>query len=325
MTSARRLAVSAGLATLAWAAPMLGLDPAGPPEPPPAAATVNVSEADAPPEVAARETPQPGARGETASRSWLAQGRDGNPEAPTPEGSGASTGLTLGAVLILLGLAAAAVVLRLKRPARAPLSPSESRLAVLSSSRVGPKAYAVTAHVGGRALLLGVTDHNVTLLGWLDAPEPVASAVAAQDDAGGPEPENDELPDDYPGSALRTSASPVQFATSGELRRFQEVLRGAVRSRPDPPLRPSYTSRAPDAATTLAAQTMDVLASGATPPRVASATATPAPLSLRRKRRGRESSSPREPRPANSARGPDTSSSSLEGQVAGLRSLRSDS
>jgi flagellar biogenesis protein FliO len=221
----------------------------------------------------------------------------------------------LGAIVIVLGLAGAAIFLRFRRQTALPLTPSESRLTVLSSSRVGPKAFAVTAHVNGRVLLLGVTDHSVTNLGWLDATEPEAPAPENGGTAEVPG-DDDELPDDYPGSALRASRPPaVPFASTNALERFQEVLRG-VSSRNELPMRPSYAPRArPDAATTLAAQTMDVVAAASSPVQTAA--------SLRRKRRGgRDTSAAREPRipaPSRAHRAPDAS---LEGQVAGLRTLR---
>jgi flagellar biogenesis protein FliO len=253
----------------------------------------------------------------TSARSWLARGGGEPPASAAPESSSTSVGLTLGAVVILLGLAGAAIFMRFKRQTTLPLSPSESRLTVLSSSRVGPKAFAVTAHVGGRVLLLGVTDHNVTNLGWLDPPEPEGPAATHDRDGDEPEDDADELPDDYPGSALRVSKAPLPFATAHELKRFQEVLRGAVPSRTELPMRPSYPARpAPDAATTLAAQTTDVVAA-APPP------AVPTAVSLRRKRRGgRESVAPREPRAMAPSRSPKVVGASVEGQVAGLRTLR---
>lgn len=324
MNATRRWALAAGLAALAASWPALALEPAGgSPEPAPAGSRDPEDRQDA----SVQELPsEPAARNAGAQRSWLARGSDSGLATPPSESSGTSTGLTLGAVVIVLGLGAGAVALRFKRQKLAPLSPSESRLTVLSSSRVGPKAYAVTAHVGGRVLLLGVTDHSVSNLGWLDAPEPdapVRERAAAESE---PEPESDELPDDYPGSALRASNPPVAFATSSDLKRFQEVLRGAVTSRPQLPMRPSYASNVPDAATLLAAQTTDVFGAGAAPAApAAAAPAAAAPLSLRRKRRGRDSfppREPREPRPAAPSRAPNAAGPSLEGQVAGLRSLR---
>jgi flagellar biogenesis protein FliO len=273
-----------------------------------------------------------------AARSWLARSSTAPVvEGSAPAASGSSTGFTLGAVLIVLALGAAAVVIRFKKQKQLPLAPSESRLTVLSSSRVGPKAFAVTAHVNGRVLLLGVTDHNVSNLGWLDTREPEAQRAHEEPEAEEADGD-DELPDDYPGSALRASTPPQTFASASDLRRFQEVLRGAVQSRTDLPLRPSYAPPPPsDAASQLAAQTTDVVGP--------SAGDRPAmPVSLRRKRRARESLpprqeraresaapreprareslTPREPRAGAQGRAPSASEASLEGQVAGLRSLR---
>jgi hypothetical protein len=212
----------------------------------------------------------------------------------------------------------------------------------------------VSAEVSGRVLLLGVTDHSVTHLAWLDAPEPELPA-----DLSSPEPENvaetrsyaqdasDDLPDDYPGSSLRapsqsnaplggSSLRPSPLTTSQNLRRFQEVLRGAVpltsqagRS-PRAAVRDSEAFRrdsGSDAAATLAALTSDVVRAEPAP-----ASRSVAPASLRRKRTRREldgkptlSASPgtnvRSSRAASKAE-PSAAPSALEGQVAGLRALK---
>src|SRR5262245_30508181 len=76
-------------------------DSIGPPAPP----APDLAEPDAAPNA-----------GNTARRSWLAQGSDsGLPTAGADAPSGTSTGLTIGAVLVLLGLAAAAIAMRFKR------------------------------------------------------------------------------------------------------------------------------------------------------------------------------------------------------------------
>jgi flagellar biogenesis protein FliO len=317
----RRIAIATCLGAFAASAPSVALEPAGgSPEAAPSA-SAGADEPDASIEEAPAPPADPGSA--SGARSWLARGGSGPAIEPVKESTGASTGRTLGAVVLVLGLAGAAIFMRFKRQTTLPLTPSESRLTVLSSSRVGPKAYAVTAHVGGRALLLGVTDHSVTNLGWLDAREPEVPEAAAERDTGASdqEPESDELPDDYPGSALRASRAPVNFASSSELKRFQEVLRGAVSSRAELPIRPSYApSRAPDAAMTLAAQTLDVVSSSAAAP-----TGVPTSVSLRRKRRGRESIPPREVRASAPSRAPKAIDPALEGQVLGLRTLRNGS
>ena len=314
-----------GVALWSASAPSAALEPAGG-SPEPAAAQPDgerdASVQEAPADIAERA-------GSNAPRSWLARG--GDPVTPSPvqsTGSGATTGFTLAAAVLVLGLGAAAIVLRMKRQKVSPLAPSESRLTVLSSSRVGPKAFAVTAHVNGRVLLLGVTDHTVTNLGWLDAPGATVTAAAAPEEALG-EPETDEeLPDDYPGSALRASRPPPAFASSSHLKRFEEVLRGAAQARPELPMRPSYRPPAEDAATLLAAQTTDVVAATPAPAAAAArAAATATPVSLRRKRRARESLPPRDPRDvqprvAAASRASRATDPSVEGQVAGLRALR---
>jgi len=316
--------VALGLALWSASAPSAALEPAGG-SPEPAAAPADgerdASVEESPAIVAERSD-------SNAPRSWLSRG--GGPVTASPvqsTSSGPSTGFTLAAVVLVLGLGAAAVVMRMKRQKLSPLAPSESRLTVLSSSRVGPKAFAVTAHVNGRVLLLGVTDHTVTNLGWLDAPE--ATVAAAPEEALGEPPADEELPDDYPGSALRASRPPPAFASSSHLKRFEEVLRGAAQARPELPMRPSYHAPVEDAATLLAAQTTDVIAATPAPalaaPARAAATATP--VSLRSKRRARESLPPRDPRDvqprvAAASRAPRAADPSVEGQVAGLRALR---
>jgi len=290
-------------------------------------------------------------------RSWLRQGGNFEPSAATGSDSHSPV-LTLLALLLVAGLGAGALWLQRRKRTLSPIAGADARLTLLSSTRVGPKAFAVSAEVSGRVLLLGVTDHSVTHLAWLDAPEPELPA-----DLSSPEPEeaaeplayaretNDDLPDDYPGSSLRapspshvplggSSLRPSSLTTSQNLRRFQEVLRGAV------PLT-SQAGRAPraavrdsevasrglgsagsDAAATLAALTSDVVSSQAAP-----ASRSVAPASLRRKRSRREldgkpalsvspGGSARSSRAASKADPGAAAPNPLEGQVAGLRALK---
>jgi len=87
----------------------------------------------------------------------------------------------------------------------------------------------------------------------------------------------------------------------------------AEEARADLPMRPSYAPAPLDAAALLAAQTSDVVTASAGPVKPREA------VSLRRKRRPRESLSPRATAPS---RPPKAADPSFEGQVAGLRSLR---
>jgi flagellar biogenesis protein FliO len=273
-------------------------------------------------------------------RTWLTH------EAPAPSevGSGIAAPnpvLTLLALAIVLALGGGALWLQRRKRQQSPLTSAEARLTLISSTRVGPKAFAVSAEVGGRVLLLGVTDHSVTNLGWLDPPEldamePQAVAPSARD----------ELPDDYPGSALRAaSSSSSSLTSSGNLRRFQEVLRGALPDTPalfrspssaapraEPTLRSAPLAGGSDAASTLAALTEDVLGGNGLPNGV--------PASLRRKRQRRqeqlESLAPAPNLPARVSSIPTRAASieapaphpaprsdaGIEGQVAGLRAAQ---
>lgn len=339
--------------------------------------------------------PDPEARAPLAAADDAPDASLGDPSwlAATPNAAGTDTlgaaprgdsGFTLGALILLLGLGGSAIALRLKTRRTLPISKQESRLDVLSSSRVGPKAYAVTAHVGGRIMLLGVTDHAVNFLTWIDPEDTVLGGAEALDSDASSGDGSEDLPDDYPGSALRggTSAPAPAFASAHHLKRFQEVLRGIARSntaerdtaqasgahsgllrgsatqsaaaagraaqqnpgqrsgaprhadrvdRAGPLLR-AVTVEAPNAASTLAAETRDVLAPSAA---VASASTgaaraperseRPAPVrpasepaSLRRKRQRRRESTPAAASTPLASAAPDPA---LEGQVAGLKRL----
>ncbi|HKO94096.1 MAG TPA: flagellar biosynthetic protein FliO [Polyangiaceae bacterium] len=265
-------------------------------------------------------------------RSWLRQ--SSGPASNVADGSDShSPLLTLLALLLVAGLGGGAVWLQRKKRTLSPIAGADARLTLLSSTRVGPKAYAVSAEVSGRVLLLGVTDHSVTHLAWLDPPEP-----ELPEELSSPEPEavdeQDDLPDDYPGSSLRApsqnlgSLRPSALTTSQNLRRFQEVLRGAVpltsqagrapraAVRDSEPLVRGSVSTAPDAATTLAALTSDVVRAEPAP-----TTRSVPPASLRRKRQRRELD-PKPTRAAPKAAPSAPATSALEGQVAGLRALK---
>jgi flagellar biogenesis protein FliO len=266
------------------------------------------------------------ADGSLGQRSWLARdGARGANDSALAQDSGSHSGFTLGAVVIVLGLGVAAFVLHQKRRKLLPIAASESKLDVLSTSRIGPKAYAVTAHVGGRVMLLGVTDHTVTHLCWIDQPDPEGLAPAeAEPHAREVEEAVDDLPDDYPGSALRAASQrPTQLASARDLKRFQEVLRGTVQNRSERASRPSFSPRPPNAAIALAAETTDVVMAMASRPE---STRAAEAASLRRKRQRRHASLPPEQRQSSAPIAADPpEGAALEGQVAGLRGLRNSS
>ncbi len=334
--STRALAAALFACVISVSAPGLAVDPAGGPPhtPEPNEELIGPDAPDA----------------SISERGWLGESAASD-RAPGLGGtSSAGSGLTLGALIILLGLGGAAIALHFKRQKTLPISKHESRLDVISSSRIGPKAYAVTAHVGGRVMLLGVTDHNVTLLTWLDADG--GEDAAAPEEGERADEADEDLADDYPGSALRQSATPAgagarpssinpkkPFATSHDLKRFQEVLRGAIHLKTELPLLRGPLSGPPSAASTLAAQTTDVVVSRSISPRqsievadseppppapLASVRPSAAPASLRRKRQRRaENAVSRAKTKAVAAA--DSGESSVEGQVAGLERLKGGS
>jgi flagellar biogenesis protein FliO len=131
------------------------------------------------------------------------------------------------AVLGVLGALGGAVLVAKKRRAAAPVLPeSATRVRVLSSARIGPKANAVVAEVGGRVLLLGVTDSGVSRLAWLDRA-----------------PAREAAPAPAPGAARRTlSREPVETADADVeppkertmTARFGDVLDRALGVKPAP-------------------------------------------------------------------------------------------
>lgn len=287
----RRLVVRAVLIGLCWCASAAAIEPAGGP---------------------AEKVEEP--RVEEPDASVVDKGWFEGAVADASEGSSRALGtpnlgMVATALTLLVALGGAALWLRKRRAALGPLPEAEARLQVLASSRVGPKAFAVTATVGGRVMLLGVTDHNVSHLAWLDAPPPapVAEPVSVED------LKDDDLPDDYPGSALREAAraSGIPPADGGRwgtseanLRRFQEVLRDAAKRHPGAEPDPIELS---DPASVLADQTRDLLGDLPTP-------VEPRAASLRRKRNKKSL-------PAAAPGTPD-GEPEVEGQVAGLKALR---
>lgn len=338
-------------ALLSTQAPALAVEPAG--------------GAPYPPGTSPQDDSTPGPEAPDASveeRGWLAPTSTGDAPLATGAAPGSSL-LTLLGLLLVAGLGGGALWLQRRKKAAAPAGQIESRLTLLSSTRVGPKAFAVSAEVNGRVLLLGVTDHTVTNLGWIDPPELEATATLEQDApdiseaAHPPAAGEDELPDDYPGSALRAAAAaaaqqssllpPASPLTSSQnLRRFQEVLRGAVPSRPNPLRAPSTPPRSElssrpslplgsDAASTLAALTSDIVPSNAAdtsasaqsssmspPSEAAPSGRSVAPASLRRKRQRRQEQLGKPPKAAAKSATPEAPPAELEGQVAGLRALK---
>jgi len=78
-------------------------------------------------------------------------------------------------VLPALALGGGALYMRFAKR-RGPLAVSR-RLEVLDTARVGPKAHVVMVSVGGRQLLLGVTEQSVQRLGWMPGESKVDATI----------------------------------------------------------------------------------------------------------------------------------------------------
>lgn len=141
----------------------LRADPLAPMGPPTAADVAAAAPTPTPAPVAAPLPPAPVAK----PPAWLSK-RPAPKAAATGTSAMPSTGRMLGLLLVMGSLGGAALYLKRRGrpdPKRAALP---QRLAVLSSTRIGPKAHAVVISVAGRQMLLGVTDSSVKRLAFID-------------------------------------------------------------------------------------------------------------------------------------------------------------
>ena len=108
MKARRAVAVALGFSAFVVSAPSFALEPrGGSPEP---STGVDARGSDDKQDASVEEAASPPpARDNAAPRSWLARGGESQLSAAPHESSGMGTGLTLGAVLIVLGLGAGAV------------------------------------------------------------------------------------------------------------------------------------------------------------------------------------------------------------------------
>ena len=111
-----------------------------------------------------------------------------------------------------------------KKGERSP--PNRPHVRVLSGTIVGPKARAVVAEVGGRFILLGVTEQSVRRLAWLDTLDEVERQVETR------RSEPHLLADTNLASGSRSARVPnatlAANRTDSRSPRFSDVLRDAV-------------------------------------------------------------------------------------------------
>ncbi|HVW23842.1 MAG TPA: flagellar biosynthetic protein FliO [Minicystis sp.] len=232
-------------------------------------------------EVAAMQAPDASVSSTGTLRPWLRATKPASAVIAAPPEEHASPWRAFAVLLVLGGLCGGALMMRKKRMERAVLPESATRIRVISSARVGPKANAVVAEVGGRVLLLGVTDTSVARLAWLD--RDLARKAAETPDA-----------ERRSARAPLLSSEPVETADAdleppperGMAARFGEVLDRALGVKPAPEFRGN-----PGVAALLAARVDDVVQTRGTPRTTARMGSSPSVLveeqvaGLRRQRR----------------------------------------
>jgi flagellar biogenesis protein FliO len=195
--------------------------------------------------------PEPTAVASIAPRGWL---RDtARPvQATVVAAPDHSPWRAAGVLVVLSGLGLAALAARRRRVAAPVLPESATRVRVLSSARVGPKASAVVAEVGGRVMLLGVTDSHVARLAWLDAEREPAPRRARSRPVS-----SLELADEPSRDPVETADADEPAPARSMASRFGEVLDRALGVRPAAPHQDFRAN--PGVAALLAAGVADVV------------------------------------------------------------------
>ncbi|HET9934271.1 MAG TPA: flagellar biosynthetic protein FliO [Polyangiaceae bacterium] len=205
-----------------------------PPPPAPSATTAPV-EAPAP-------APKAAAPASSAPRSYLRQQAATKKPVASAESPSALRVALMGGLVAGLGVWA----LLKKRKKQTDLRATRSDLEVLSSARVGSKAQVVVINVGGRKVLLGVTESEVNRLAWLDG--------ELDGDGATTEPFDDAEPFvPAPERKLAPSPTPNKVARV-EPRRFRDALLGALGQPQKAP-----AANGADAALAIAESTQDVV------------------------------------------------------------------
>jgi flagellar biogenesis protein FliO len=170
-------------------------DPAAPPAPslPAIAAALAADKKPAPAPTWLRPTAKPAAPAL------------GTKQGPTP--------LRIGGMLALVAtLGGVAYYARRRKQTTPAAGAKKEQPRVVGSTRIGPKATAVVVEIAGKRILLGVTEHSVNNLAWLDDEQNQAV--------------EDEVSSLRHAPAVRPSAAPENAGPGG----FLKVLRSAVGS-----------------------------------------------------------------------------------------------
>ncbi len=151
----------------------------------------------------------------------------GKPEAPR------SSWRSILLLLAVGGIGGAAFYMRRRKQTRL-VAPTTSRLQIVETVRVSPRAQVVLTQVNGRLLLLGVTDRSVHRIAWAGRVTDAPRGAAQRRDV-------NEFDDAAPTMRPKPAASPRPFQA------MLDALKGARTSAPPPS----------DAALQIAAETTD--------------------------------------------------------------------
>jgi flagellar biogenesis protein FliO len=129
---------------------------------------------------------------------------------------------------------------------------ASSGLRVLESTRLGPKAALVTAAVGRRVILLGVTDQTISKLGWLPADDDDTDAAPADTSLALALPAASREPEREPSRQAATVESKTKRGARPSDGTFAAKLRTALGASPT-------SSKSDDALAASAQLTRDVV------------------------------------------------------------------
>jgi len=126
------------------------------------------------------------------------------------------------AVSLLLAIGGYAVW-RKNRKVSSGATPTKTHIRAVGGTLVGPKARAVVAEVGGRLILLGVTEQSVRKLAWLDSADELDTERAPE-----PNTSRSSLESTPTQSFRSTPKIGAQRRQQSQRSKFSEVLRDAV-------------------------------------------------------------------------------------------------
>jgi flagellar biogenesis protein FliO len=186
--------------------------------------------------------------------AWLSQRGKARAELGT-HSEGPSTWRSLLLVVLVGGLGGGA--LYMKKRGQAPKAVQlPANLRVVASTRLTAKAQAIVAQVGGRTILLGVTDTSVRRLAWLDESPALATETDTEQRDSAPASEDVQL--NFEGRPVRNLRSDRVAVTPAAraAERFSEVLSARLTEDTKPTTRRERNTPSP--AETLAQMTEDV-------------------------------------------------------------------